>query len=153
MATKEQLLSLLETQKGTYLSGEEIAKHLDISRTAVWKAVKALQSDGYIIDAVRNKGYSLSVKTDVLTVQGIQKYLKPSCRQLHLNLLPTATSTNTLLREKAVEGAPDGFTIIANTQTNGRGRGGRFFILRQTPAFILVFCFVLTTTPPARHSN
>jgi BirA family biotin operon repressor/biotin-[acetyl-CoA-carboxylase] ligase len=35
------------------------------------------------------------------------------------------TSTNDVLREKAVAGAPEGSTVIAGTQTAGRGRRGK----------------------------
>lgn len=127
MGTKEQLLALFENNKGIYFSGEDIAAKLSISRTAVWKSVKSLRSEGYNIDAVRNKGYCLSVETDILSVQGIQKYLKPICLGMELNILPTLNSTNTVVREKAVAGAPEGYTVIANNQTNGRGRRGRTF--------------------------
>lgn len=127
MGTKEKLLSLFEEQKGTYLSGEEIAERLSVSRTAVWKAVKSLRNEGYEIDAVSNKGYSLSVHTDILSAQGIQKYLKGACRDMELYVLPETGSTNTLLREKANAGAAEGCTIIAGAQTEGRGRMGRSF--------------------------
>ena len=127
MGTKEKLLSLFEEQKGTYLSGEEIAERLSVSRTAVWKAVKSLRNEGYEIDAVPNKGYSLSVHTDILSAQGIQKYLNGACRDMELYVLPETGSTNTLLREKANAGAAEGCTIIAGAQTEGRGRMGRSF--------------------------
>lgn len=127
MGTKEQMLELLENNKGSYLSGEEIAEKLEISRTAVWKAVKSLQNDGYVIDAVRNKGYSLSVETDILSAQGIRKYLKQDCMNLDLNVCSTVTSTNTLVREKASKSAAEGYVAIAGTQTHGRGRSGRTF--------------------------
>ncbi len=127
METKEQLLALFERNKGAYFSGEDIAEALSISRTAVWKAVKSLRSEGYKIDAVRNKGYSLSVETDILSVQGIRKYLKPHCMDMELNVIPTLNSTNTMVREQAAAGAAEGYTVIANKQTNGRGRSGRSF--------------------------
>lgn len=127
MGTKEQLLTLFENNKGIYFSGEDIAEKLSISRTAVWKSVKSLRSEGYKIDAVQNKGYCLSVETDILSTQGIQKYLIPACSGIELNVFPTVVSTNTALREKAVSGAPEGYTIIAANQSNGRGRGGRTF--------------------------
>lgn len=57
MTTKEIILELFETNRGIYFSGESIAHRLSISRTSVWKAVKVLQSEGYPIDAVTNKGY------------------------------------------------------------------------------------------------
>ncbi|MBP3305912.1 MAG: biotin--[acetyl-CoA-carboxylase] ligase [Oscillospiraceae bacterium] len=127
MNTKEQLLALLERNKGVYFSGEEIAERLSISRTAVWKSVKALRNAGYQIDAVQNRGYCLSAETDILSVQGIQKYLKPVCGRLEIHVLPALDSTNSAVREKAMAGAPEGYTIIANHQTRGRGRSGRAF--------------------------
>lgn len=127
MTTKEKLLELLEGNKGVYFSGEEIAQRLCVSRAAVWKAVNALREKGYSIDAVTNKGYCLSESTDILSPQGIRKYLKPGYQGMALTVLPEAASTNTLLREKANQGAPEGCTVIANCQTAGRGRQGRQF--------------------------
>lgn len=127
MATKEKLLALLDAHKGTFYSGEEIASLLQVSRTAVWKAVNALRADGYEITAVQNKGYSLAEQTDILSAEGIQKYLEPICNGLSIEVIPTVPSTNALLREKANAGAGEGCTVIANTQTQGRGRMGRRF--------------------------
>ena len=127
MRTKEQLLALFENNKGDYFSGEDIAERLSISRTAVWKAVKSLRNDGYNISAISNKGYSLSTETDILSIQGIRKYLKPVCKDIELAVYPTLNSTNTMVREKAASGTPEGYTVIANGQTNGKGRSGRSF--------------------------
>lgn len=127
MGTKEELLTLFENNKGMYFSGEDIAEKLSVSRTAVWKAVESLRSDGYNIDAVRNKGYSLSVETDILSEQGIRKYLETDCCDIVLNVLPSLSSTNTLVRERVAAGAREGYTVIANHQTEGRGRSGRSF--------------------------
>ena len=127
LSTKENILALFEANKGIYFSGEEIAVQLSVSRAAVWKAVNALRSDGYEIDAVPNKGYRLSMNTDILSVQGIEKYLDQQNRQLTIQVLPEVSSTNTMLREKANEETPEGYVIIANGQTEGRGRRGRSF--------------------------
>lgn len=108
MTTKEKLLTLFEKNKGVYFSGEEIADKLSVSRTAVWKAVNSLRKEGYKIHAAQNKGYCLAADTDILSVQGIQKYLESSCSQIKLTVLPAAASTNALLREKAAAGAPEG---------------------------------------------
>ena len=54
MTTKEKVLELFESSRDVYLSGEDIAHKLSISRASVWKAVKALQNEGYAIDAVTN---------------------------------------------------------------------------------------------------
>ena len=127
MGTKEQLLALFESSKGVYLSGEDIAEKLSVSRAAVWKAVKSLRSEGYHIDAVQNKGYSLSVESDILSEQGIRKYLKPICSEIHLDVLSEVNSTNTRVRDKAAAGTSEGYVVVANCQTAGRGRRGRSF--------------------------
>lgn len=127
MTTKEKLLDLFESNRGVYYSGEEIAKNLSVSRAAVWKAVKALRTDGYCIDAIPNKGYSLSVQSDILSPQGIVKYLNPECEKLDINVVPAVDSTNVLVKEKAEAGLPEGYTLVSNEQTAGKGRYGRFF--------------------------
>lgn len=136
MTTKEKLLELFESNKGRYFSGEELAGRLSVSRAAVWKAVNSLRSEGYAIAAVTNKGYCLSVKTDILSPQGIQKYLKPEYRKQRLTVLPAVTSTNAVVRELANGGQPGKeltstgtieSVLIANEQTRGRGRYGREF--------------------------
>lgn len=127
MGTKEQVLALFENHKGVYFSGEDIAKTLSISRTAVWKSVKALQNAGYNIDAVRNKGYCLSMDTDILSVQGIEKNLEPIYRTMKIHVLHTVSSTNTEVRKRAMAGEGEGYVVIANSQTDGRGRSGRSF--------------------------
>ena len=127
MTTKEKLLALLEDSKGTFFSGEEIARTLQVSRAAVWKAVNALREDGYTIDAATNKGYRLSPDSDILSPQGIRRFLKPEYRDLDLTVLPTVPSTNALVREKANQGRPEGCVIVACEQTDGRGRYGRQF--------------------------
>ena len=87
--------------------------------------MKALREEGYPIDAVQNKGYCLSPETDILSVQGIRKYLKFPV--LSLEFFPEVSSTNSLLRDRASAGAPEGTVIIAGAQTAGRGRLARKF--------------------------
>ena len=127
MNTKEKLLELFERNTGEYLSGEEIAAKLDISRTAVWKAVNALRSDGCNIDAVPNRGYRLVSDADVLSENGIRKYLDASLAQMKINVYAVTDSTNIRAREAAVSGEPEGLAAIAASQTAGKGRRGRSF--------------------------
>lgn len=127
MTTKEKLLELFETNRDVFFSGEDIAQKLAISRTAVWKAVKALQSEGYAIIAVTNRGYCLSDETDILSAQGIYKYLRPEIRDMEICVMDIVKSTNTLVREQANAGKPEGYIVLANEQTNGRGRLNRSF--------------------------
>ena len=77
MKTREKILLLLEQNRGSFFSGEELADTFSLTRAAVWKAVKHLREEGYRIEAVRNKGYCLAADTDILSPQGIEKYLSP----------------------------------------------------------------------------
>ena len=51
------LLSLLESN--TFISGEQIAKELSISRSAIHKRVEKLRKEGYTIKAESNRGFLL----------------------------------------------------------------------------------------------
>ena len=127
MGTKERVLELFLENRGVFFSGEEIAKRLSCSRNAVWKAVNALRDGGYSIEAVTNRGYCLSTADDILSAAGIRKFLCAENADLEIEHFPVIGSTNTLLRERAENGAKEGTVIIADSQTGGRGRIGRSF--------------------------
>ena len=148
MTTKERLLSLLESQQGSFFSGEELAQELQVSRAAVWKAVNALRQEGFAIDAVTNRGYCLSRDADVLSVQGIRKHLAPENRDIPITLLPTVPSTNAAARELAEQGAPSGSLVLSRTQTRGRGRYGRsFFSPADTGLYLSILLRPSHTSP------
>ena len=131
MTTKEKLLELFELNRDTFLSGEEIAARLLVSRTAVWKGVKSLQADGYRIDAVSNRGYRLSKSTDKLSKYGIKKYLKRELSQMDIEVREEVSSTNAIMHERAAAGAKGNAVLIASAQTAGRGRFERKFFSPQ----------------------
>ena len=68
---KQQVLAALDAARGRYISGQELAAQLGVSRTAVWKAVAALRSDGIPIEAVTNRGYALAADADVLNAAAV----------------------------------------------------------------------------------
>ena len=153
MTTKERLLELLERQREEYLSGEELAKALAVSRAAVWKAVKSLQQEGYPIDAVTNRGYRLSRGGDRLSAPGIRKYLAPEYAGLPITVEEETASTNTALRALAEAGAPEGTVYIAQGQTGGRGRMGRSFFSPAGTGLYLSLLLRPTTWEPARAAQ
>lgn len=73
MSTKQDVLRLLYGTTNKPLSGQEIAEELNLSRTAVWKAIQQLKKDGYEITSSTKVGYQLSRKVDLLTLEGIRK--------------------------------------------------------------------------------
>ena len=129
MTTKERLLALLDEHRGRFISGEEIASSLSVSRAAVWKGIQSLRRDGYEIEAVQNKGYMMPVRTDILSASGVLKYLEDIYDRygLRIDVQKSVTSTNTVLKEKAQQGETEGCVLIAGNQTAGKGRAGRSF--------------------------
>lgn len=127
MKTRENVLSALEVNKGVFISGEELAKQIGVSRNSVWKAVKDLKEDGYIIEAVTNKGYRLSQSSDIISPQGIAAYLYDKKDVSYLEVYDKLASTSLLAKEKALTEDFDKHVIIARTQTAGKGHGKRFF--------------------------
>ena len=127
MSTKNHVLKILEEQKGETVSGEQLANQLQVSRAAVWKAIQELRKEGYTIDAITNRGYSLSPVSDVLSAQGILPYLKHPEIGDHIQVFKTLESTNQTAKRLALDGAEPGSVVIAEKQTKGRGRRGRSF--------------------------
>ena len=122
--TKDRILELL-WQEESYLSGEEMARRLSVSRTAVWKGIEQLRTEGYRIDSSTNRGYRLLPESDVLSEAGIRKYLRTD--RVRLKVYDSISSTNTVLKKMAEEGAEEGLCLAAGEQTAGRGRLGRSF--------------------------
>ena len=127
MGTKEELLQILISGNGAEFSGQELAQRLGVSRTAVWKAVNALCSEGYSIKAGQSRGYRLTDDNDVLSAGAVKGFLPEEMRDNEIIVLKTVDSTNTYAKKLAADGAKDGTTVIALCQTAGRGRRGNSF--------------------------
>ena len=68
MSTKNSVLqSLLSLKNGEFLSGEELASSCQVSRTAIWKAIRSIEDEGYKIEAVTNRGYRILSSPDRLS--------------------------------------------------------------------------------------
>lgn len=125
---KSQVLTALEEARGHYLSGQELAQRLGVSRTAVWKAVASLRADGVPIQAVTNRGYTLSPDADVLHADAIAALLPPdTAKDLRIEVYDRLPGTNAALRVRADATVPEGLVLIAQAQSAGRGRSGRSF--------------------------
>ena len=127
MSVKMQVLEVLESNRGTFISGNELAKKISVSRNAVWKAIKSLEEEGYQIQAIKNKGYSLSEETDILSFQSIRKHFKRYQDTFDIEVYKVIDSTNNKAKILGSEGALEGKVIIAEEQTGGKGRLGRSF--------------------------
>ena len=112
MSSKSNILQILEKNRGTYVSGEELAQQLQISRSAIWKAISELKKEGYQIISVTNKGYCLSDETDVISAEGIGPYLTNGSQDM-IHVFKTVDSTNLVAKKMALEQAPHGTVVLA----------------------------------------
>ena len=143
MAVKDRVLKELEYNRGKFISGEDLAFSLGVSRNSVWKAVKNLQDQGHEIIGVPNKGYSLNEISDVISAQGIEKYLASQEGVFHIEVHKQVTSTNDFLKNLK---ASEGRVIVAQEQTGGKGRLGRSFYSPEGTG--IYFSLLLTPTIP-----
>lgn len=146
--TKDEVLKLLASRPDRPVSGAELAERLRLSRTAVWKAVEQLREEGWVIDSAPRRGYRLSSQSDVLSVEGIRKYLRHP--ELTVEVHRSVGSTNTMLKALAAEGAPEGLALVASEQTGGRGRMGRSF---YSPGSGVYLSLLLRPSLPAAEAT
>jgi BirA family biotin operon repressor/biotin-[acetyl-CoA-carboxylase] ligase len=117
------ILTRAKEQGMDYVSGGDIARQLGISRSAVWKYIEAIRSDGGIIDAVSGKGYRLVNSEDLLLPGTINVETDVIGREYVY--LPEIDSTNSEAKRRIRTGCSDGLVLVAENQTAGRGRMGR----------------------------
>jgi BirA family biotin operon repressor/biotin-[acetyl-CoA-carboxylase] ligase len=129
---KGQILKVLRACGGS-LSGEKLSNQLGTSRVSIWKHIRSLKKDGYVIEA-SPRGYRLVSSPDLLL-----PYEFPGLEQ-RIHYFPEIGSTMDAARELAKKGAGEGTIVIAEAQTRGRGRLSREWL---SPAGGIYFTLVL----------
>ena len=123
---KWNLLDILYQNASEYISGEKISESLNVTRSAIWKYMNELKSDGYEIESRSKVGYRLTVPEDVLNAYELDSQLKAlGLGDVDSVFFRTLHSTNTFA--KAHEAEHKSSLIVAESQTAGRGRFDRFF--------------------------
>jgi BirA family biotin operon repressor/biotin-[acetyl-CoA-carboxylase] ligase len=137
---KAQVLEALR-EHGGYLSGQTLAEQLGISRVSIWKHIRGLKEDGYVIEA-SPRGYKLVSSPDLLL-----PYEFPDWQE-RIHYFTEIGSTMDVARELAKKGAKEGTIVIAEAQTRGRGRlrrewlspeGGIYFTVILRPRISPVY--------------
>ncbi len=121
---KAEILKSLRNSETDFVSGQALCEGLNVSRTAVWKAVTALKDEGYEIESVTNKGYRLISSPDVLSEAEIVSRLETENIGRQLLTFSETDSTNEELKRRYNE-LGDGAVAIADSQSRGKGRRGR----------------------------
>ena len=147
---KSEILSALREAEG-FVSGQELCGKLQVSRTAVWKRIKQLQEEGYDIEAVPNRGYRIKGCPDTVSAQEIESRLVTRWIGRPVNYYEVITTTNQYAKKAGEEGAPEGLLVVAEEQTQGKGRFGRWW---KTPSgsCIAMTLLLRPKLPPARIS-
>ncbi len=150
---KEKIIDSLLSNLGDFVSGEELSRDLNITRSAVWKYICELRYEGYMIEAVPRRGYRLNYWPDLLHPREIKRYLKTVRMGKTIEYFRVIDSTNRLAKELALEGSPEGTMVVAEEQTKGRGRldhkwisprGGIWLSLILRPALLPYQASLLT---------
>jgi len=109
------------------VSGEELAESFDVSRNAVWKHVETLRDEGFVVESTGD-GYRLETVPEYgglaveyrLCERGGTEYVGTE-----IKYHDSVVSTNDLAVERAREGVAEGYVVLADEQTGGRGRRER----------------------------
>jgi len=115
---------------GQFHSGEILASELNVTRAAVWKQLKKLESMGLRVDAVRGKGYRLQQPLELLNADSILILLPSSVKSVMSDLVvhTAIDSTNRYLLQQGSVDSRSGQICLAERQTRGRGRRGRQWV-------------------------
>lgn len=135
---------------GRFHSGEELARHLRVSRSAVWKAAGTLRALGAELHAVRNRGYRLSRATEPLAAAAVREHLPRGLRErvARLEAVWSIASTNTALLERSGPESGASEVLLAEHQTAGRGRRGRAWLAPPGGAICLSLSWMFREVPP-----
>jgi BirA family transcriptional regulator, biotin operon repressor / biotin---[acetyl-CoA-carboxylase] ligase len=125
MPQRTSLLKILAD--GRFHSGEELGRALGVSRTAIWKAIRACSDLGVEVHAVPGRGYRLAEPLELLEPAAICASLAERTRPLlsGLEVLADVDSTNRYLLDAAASRPGRGRVCLAERQRAGRGRRGR----------------------------
>ena len=128
MKTKDIVLRELERNRANYISGQELAERLNISRTAIWKAINSLKKSGFQIESQTKVGYKLIESDDKLSDEGIRKGLRDELKDIDIIVYDEIDSTNTEAKRRLYSSDVKDFTVIvSDMQKGGRGRTGKSF--------------------------
>ncbi len=126
--TLDKIVTLLKSHQSEFLSGEKLSKSLSLSRAAVWKNIKKLKSLGYKIESRPKSGYRLQQSTDLLVPWEVSDGLQTDIIGRKIYYFGTIDSTQNFAIELAKRPHENGSLVIADRQTQGRGRLNRKWV-------------------------
>jgi BirA family biotin operon repressor/biotin-[acetyl-CoA-carboxylase] ligase len=134
---------------GAAHSGEQLAAEQAVSRSAIWKAVGALQELGVIIEAAPHRGYRLAGPVTPLEAARIVAQLSPSLRERlrGAEVAWSLPSTNSALLARTEPPVGQFDFLLAEYQSAGRGRRARQWFAPPGGALCLSIGWSYATLP------
>ncbi|MGL4714146.1 MAG: bifunctional biotin--[acetyl-CoA-carboxylase] ligase/biotin operon repressor BirA [Shewanella sp.] len=117
---KRQILALLSS--GQFVSGEQLANELEISRAAVNKHIDTLAAYGVSIYSVKGRGYKLANPISLIDASRLVQSIDSRCFYFD-----EIASTNGFMLSHTAE-LKSGDVCVAEYQSAGRGRRGRTWV-------------------------
>ncbi len=141
---------------GAMHSGEQLAAGQGVTRSAVWKAVGALEALGVVIEAAPRRGYRLAAPVTPLDAARISAHLSAGVRARlrRAEVAWSLSSTNSALLARGgvgaagEPGAGQFDFLAAEHQSAGRGRRGRQWLAPPGGALCLSLGWSFATLPP-----
>ena len=119
---RTKLIEAFSDANGTFISGQQIADYIGCSRTAVWKHIEELRTEGFVVEAVRNKGYRIIFTPEKVTANEIQLGLQTKTLGKMIHYEESVETTQKIARTLASGGVPEGTLVVAEEQLGGKGR-------------------------------
>ncbi len=120
----KDVIQILYTNQSEYISGQFIAEHLSISRTAVKKVIDQLKQEGCEIESINHKGHRLIELPDKWYSGIVEPLIDEQKMFDHVEVKAQVDSTQLLAKQKLV-GNSNTFLILSDEQTKGKGRFNR----------------------------
>ena len=107
---------------GEFRGGAALAGALGVSLSSVRACVSAVEQLGLAVQEIPGRGYRLGEALDLLDGEQLRQATQGA---LAVEILDECASTNSVLLERARNGASHGLVLACERQTAGRGRRGK----------------------------
>ncbi len=144
------VLGLLLECADDFVPGGVLCDKLDVPRAELLKRIDSLRSRGYVIDTRGGLGYRLVEVPDRLGEAQIAPLLATGELGRKIHHFDEVESTNDEAHRLADAGALHGEVVVADFQTQGRGRRGRSWVAPRGTA--LTFSVILRPALPATRA-
>lgn len=128
-------------------SGENLARHFGVSRTAVWKQIGKLEQWGLAVERAPGSGYRLSQAIDLLDREALAEYANARAGT-RLEVFTELESTNRHLLGGPAPAPGELAACVAEYQSAGRGRRGRSWHAPFGMGLCLSAAWSFRETPP-----